>query len=89
MDIARKNELLSDKELEFLNTLVENAVMFLDVVQSNAEVYKQIIEDFSCGEYKINEMFTLEEALGKEILIRKNHSKQKVIKKVATNKESI
>ena len=78
LDIAKKNNLLNDKELIFLNTLVENASLFLSSVQDYQEIYKNVIDDFSCDEYEIDKILRLEEELNKEVMSRE---KTKVKKK--------
>lgn len=75
LDITKKNNLLSDKEIIFLNTLVENASLFVSSIQEYQEVYKNIIDDFSCDEYEIEKILKLEEELNKEVM---NREKTKV-----------
>lgn len=80
LDITKKNDLLNDKELKFLSTIVENAAMFLSSIQSNSDAYKQVIEDFSCSEYGNEKIYELEYILSEEMEKRKNNTKRLVLK---------
>ena len=55
---------LTDLELEFLHSLVEDASLYLDSIQDYSDYYKEIIEDFDINDYPIelvNELLKLVE----------------------------
>ena len=53
-----KNDLLSNKELNFLKALVDDMTFYLSTIREYN--YKDIIEDFSEDDYNIDGMLELE-----------------------------
>ena len=67
LNILDKNSELSDKEIKFIHSLVDDASFFLTSIQNFAYAYEQEIEDFDICDYPIQEMHKLEYALYNEI----------------------
>lgn len=57
---------LTDREMEFLHELVENAAMYLDCIQEYSDYYKEEIEDFDLNDYPIKDMNELLDSIEKE-----------------------
>lgn len=64
-----KNDLLSNKELNFLKALVDDAAFYLSTIREYN--YKDIIEDFSEDDYNIDGMIELEKYMEDETIKRK------------------
>lgn len=57
---------LTDREMEFLHELVENAAMYLSCIQEYSDYYKEEIEDFDLNNYPVKDMNELLDSIEKE-----------------------
>ena len=65
LDLSKKNNLLTDRELNFLLKIVSGASFYLQTVQELADEFK-ISDDFPYDEYPIKEIYSLEESIALE-----------------------
>ena len=71
-------ERLTDLELDFFYSLVEDASMYLDCIQEYSDYYKELIEDFNLADYPIKEMRELLKLIEKE-------KQRRILEKAPTN----
>ena len=57
---------LTDREMEFLHELVENAAMYLFCIQEYSDYYKEENEDFDLNDYPIKDINELLDSIEKE-----------------------
>ena len=76
-NIFKVNEILSERELNFLYKLVENSSFFLSTVRDYRDEYENTIEDFNIEEYPIDLSNKFLDSLSEEIESRKFSIKKK------------
>lgn len=76
-DLGKVNELLTENELEFLHTMIENAAMYLDSVETSEHIYKEIFEGFVSQNYPTFEMAKFLDSIEQEQEERKNYPLRK------------
>ena len=76
-DLGKVNELLSEDELEFIHTMIENASMYLESIQSSEDEIKEIFEEFDSGDYPVLEMSNFLDSIEQEQEERKNYPLRK------------
>ena len=76
-DLGKVNELLTENELEFLHTMIENAAMYLDSVETSEHIYKEVVEGFVSQNYPAFEMAKFLDYIEQEQEERKNYPLRK------------
>ncbi len=76
-DLGKVNELLSEDELEFIHTMIENASMYLESIQSSEDEIKEIFEDFDSGDYPVLGISKFLDSIEQEQEERKNYPLRK------------
>ena len=76
-DLGKVNELLSEDELEFIHTMIENAAGYLEVTREFEDEIKEIFEDFDSGDYPVLEISKFLDSIEQEQEERKNYPLRK------------